>query len=95
MIIEVIIVIFILLHINAFVRTVAYKLAYKDKAVVLFFPFLGMIAYQLYGYIRYKDVYYYHKQIVKKNPKAKILIGNFLLDFVIYFIDPACIKEVS
>lgn len=45
--------------------------------------------------MRYGDIFHYQKLLVKKNPNAKIIIGNFLLDFTIFFIDPGCIKEVS
>lgn len=87
------------LVIIAFIRSLfeclKYKLLYRDKVIIFYFPISGVITFEIFGIYFKKDCLYYFKKAINQNPNAKAVVVNLLFHNIVTFFDPEYIKEFS
>jgi hypothetical protein len=95
MIWTIIITLFILINVKTFFKCLKFKLIYKEKAIFVFFPIFGIIAYSFCALLFKGDFLYPHKYLAKRYPHAKIIVINFLLECFVFLVDPSLVKDFT
>lgn len=68
---------------------------YREKAMFLFFPFLGMFGLNYIAYFFTNDFFYLDKYIARKYPNVKIIVTNLFLDSGVIILDPSLMRELN
>ncbi len=64
------------------------KIKYGDAALFRFVPILGILALSRKSFKEHNDVSHYHRYILSKHPKTKILLTNLGISPLIVFYHP-------